>query len=271
MPSPFPGMDPWLESSWSDVHNRLCTYASDSLNTKLGRNYQATVDHRIVLGDGGEGTRAVRPDVRVVRRPGSNGSPGGGGVAVAAETGLKSLVISLADAVDAEELKQAFVEVRDRGGRLLTVIEFVSPANKGGGDGGEKYREKQEECVASGVGLVEIDLTRGGGRRRLLAHRGPVPRAAQAADYFISVWRPWKPAEAQAWPVSLRSPLPEIPVPLREGEPEPVLPLQELIDEAYDRGNYTYFAAYDADPIPPLKQADRAWARPIIESFQASL
>lgn len=29
MPSPFPGMDPYLEAHWGDVHTSLATYARD--------------------------------------------------------------------------------------------------------------------------------------------------------------------------------------------------------------------------------------------------
>ena len=30
MRSPFPGMDPYLEQFWGDVHHRLITYASET-------------------------------------------------------------------------------------------------------------------------------------------------------------------------------------------------------------------------------------------------
>jgi hypothetical protein len=31
MPSPFPGMDPYLEASWRDVHSRLIIYVTDTI------------------------------------------------------------------------------------------------------------------------------------------------------------------------------------------------------------------------------------------------
>ena len=36
MPSPFPGMDPFIETyEWSDFHHRLMTYISDDLMDRL--------------------------------------------------------------------------------------------------------------------------------------------------------------------------------------------------------------------------------------------
>jgi hypothetical protein len=42
MPSPFPGMDPYLEGYlWSDVHHRLATQISDQLMPLLRPQYVA--------------------------------------------------------------------------------------------------------------------------------------------------------------------------------------------------------------------------------------
>jgi hypothetical protein len=35
MPSPFPGMDPYLEAYWGDAHVGLIAYARDQLNQHL--------------------------------------------------------------------------------------------------------------------------------------------------------------------------------------------------------------------------------------------
>ena len=35
MRSPFPGMDPYLEQFWGDVHHRLITYTCDALQRHL--------------------------------------------------------------------------------------------------------------------------------------------------------------------------------------------------------------------------------------------
>src|SRR5437588_12608771 len=101
--SPFPGMDPWLEQQWGDVHARLVTYASDQLRGKLPKGLRARMQERVfvepVFGDG----RAVYPDVRVVEH-------GRGGVALAAPTGAavgEPVVIHLDD----EPVTQSYIEI----------------------------------------------------------------------------------------------------------------------------------------------------------------
>ena len=47
MPSPFPGMDPYLEAHWRDVHARLIIYASDALQGVLPHPLRARVEERI--------------------------------------------------------------------------------------------------------------------------------------------------------------------------------------------------------------------------------
>lgn len=39
MKSPFPGMDPYLEAHWRDVHTRLIVYASDQLRSQMRLRY----------------------------------------------------------------------------------------------------------------------------------------------------------------------------------------------------------------------------------------
>ena len=64
MPSPFPGMDPYLEKHWGDVHTRLITYASDHLQKVLPRDLRARVEERLVVTGIGR-PRPIFPDVRV--------------------------------------------------------------------------------------------------------------------------------------------------------------------------------------------------------------
>jgi hypothetical protein len=49
MKSPFPGMDPYLERHWGDVHQRLCTYSCDQLQEQLGGNLIARLGERLVV------------------------------------------------------------------------------------------------------------------------------------------------------------------------------------------------------------------------------
>ncbi len=52
MKSPFPGLDPYLEASWSDVHQRLITYAPDQLASQLPSELRARVPTNKAGGEG---------------------------------------------------------------------------------------------------------------------------------------------------------------------------------------------------------------------------
>jgi hypothetical protein len=51
MPSPFPGMDPYLESPryWQDFHERFITIAAAGLQQQLPQRYRARISERLVL------------------------------------------------------------------------------------------------------------------------------------------------------------------------------------------------------------------------------
>ena len=80
MKSPFPGMDPYLESHWGDIHTTLMVYARNQLNAQLPDDLQARVEESLAVMEDDEKTRTVYPDVRVVEEPGL----AVGGVATAA-------------------------------------------------------------------------------------------------------------------------------------------------------------------------------------------
>ena len=62
-------------------------------------------------------------------------------------------------------MTEGYIEIRERGGgRVITVIEFLSLSNKQPGEGQESYRRKQAELREARISLVEIDLLRGGPR-----------------------------------------------------------------------------------------------------------
>jgi hypothetical protein len=70
-----------------------------------------------------------------------------------------------------------------------------------------------------------------------------------------------RPSAARAEPmVGLRDPVPTFPIPLRPGDVEPELPLNQLLHEVYDLGGYDLVIDYGAQPEPPLSEADVAWA-----------
>jgi hypothetical protein len=151
--------------------------------------------------------------------------------------------------------KQRYIEIFDKESRrVVTVIEILSPANKTTGENGLAYRMKREEYLASGVSLVEIDLLRSGQRPPL---GEPVP---VIPDYYILVHRGWEESRLGIWPVSVRDPLPPVPVPLDPDVPAVMLDLRACIDHVYDFGRFAEQIEYSQPPKPPLREPDAVWA-----------
>jgi hypothetical protein len=225
----------------------------------LGEGLVARIEERLVVEDPWSGAgRRIGPDVRVVEHGASDSSvEPAGGVAVA-----EPIVLS----TESEPFAQRFVEIIDlsTGGRVITVIEFVSPTNKTPGDGLEKYRQKQSECRSAGVNLVEIDLTREG-RRQLLAHRWCGARLNDST-YQASIWRAAEAHRVELYPIRLSDRLPRLGIPLRPADPHAVLDLQPLVDEVYAASRYDRTTDYRSPPEPPLCDEEAAWADSLLKS-----
>lgn len=266
MPSPFPGMDPWLETSWlfPDLHASLITYLREALNAALPAGYYAGSNERVWVE---ESDRGVVPDVDVVKRPGpaGNGSPGAaagaGGVAVL--TAAEPVVIPVA----LEERRETFLEVREvQGGRLVTSVEILSPSNKTSGSSGrELYLQKQREVLRSQVHFVEIDLLRGGTHTTAVSRDAIVARAG-LFDYHVCVRRFDRRDAALVYPIRLDSRLPVIAMPLLTNEPGIPVDLQPLLDRCYDSGRYGDRVVYTDPPPPPWSPQQQAWAEGVLRA-----
>src|SRR5688500_1583674 len=117
MKSPFPGMDPYLEPHWLDVHTKLVAYTADDLNARLPDDLVASTEERVAVeSDRGE-ERTIGPDVRIFEPPAATTavaeSPPAAG-AVAAPYRLLAQV---------EPITERFIRVIEAGTeRLVTVI-----------------------------------------------------------------------------------------------------------------------------------------------------
>lgn len=256
MQSPFPGMDPYLEECWGDVHHNLITFAQGLLNDRLPRDLRARVQERVVVDLPSE-ERAYYPDVRVVEHE----RRGNGGPAVAPS-----------DVAVAEPLEVPFLEPETQGfleivetrpeRRVITVLEILSPSNKYAGRGREMYRKKQGDLVDGSISLVEIDLLRAG------PHVLQVPLAqyppSYRTPYKVCVHRAGK-ASAEIYAVPLRQRLPAIRVPLRETDADVPLDLQALISQVYRHGRYDDID-YTVPPVPPLDPDDAIWADELLRA-----
>lgn len=251
MKSPFPGMDPYLEEHWRDIHHRFLTYACDELQESLPRGLRARLEERVfVEPDDGDG-RGIYPDVRMVEYPGR-----GGGAALATEAEVAQPLVIRGENEPATE---GYIEIIDvgSGNRVVTVFELLSVSNKQPGEGQELYRKKQRECLQGGVNLVEIDLLRSG-KRILAVPPARIPPSHRTA-YQVCVTRGSRPRTYEVYRAALREPLPVIRVPLRPADADVPLNLQALVDRCYHHGRYDDID-YRAEPNPPLEPAEAAWA-----------
>ena len=261
MPSPFPGMDPYLEGPaiWPDFHNSFITYLREALNALLPAPYFALIGTRVYVE---ETERRVEPDTDILHPNGSvNSAPHAcdvGGVAVAEAVQARPVIVH----IPRDEVTEWFAEIyADPGGeRLVTTIELLSPTNKRPGSrGARKYRKKQREMLDSSVHLVEIDLLRGG------KHSTAVPltyarRAAGPFDFHVCVHRSPKPLDFEVYPITIAGPLPPIAIPLLPGQGDMTVPLQPILARCYDTGQYARRVRYDLPvPEPELTPDQRAW------------
>ncbi len=252
MPSPFPGMNPYIEqpAAWQDFHTRFITLAAEVIGNQIAPRYFVKIEEHVFIHELSSDERRPfgRPDMSVVPQSGRD-TTSSTGTAVAGPT-----TVFVPAAVD--EVPQRYLEVRDRQTReVITVIELLSPSNKGPGENREQYWNKTRLLLSrTNTSLVEIDLLRGGPRLPWV----DMP----TCDYYALVCRPAERPRVQFWPVRLRELLPPIPIPLRTGETEPMLDLQALVHRIYDTGHYQLFI-YGSDPEPPLSAADAVWAAQI--------
>lgn len=258
MPSPFPGMDPWLErgTEWPGFHDILIVKTVEVLQPQLrSRGYYANPGERDWLTEPG---RPIYPDVvtiqRRTRRPRSADS-----------------LIALAEPDEPVriprtevEVHEWFVEICDAANNVLvTGIEFLSPANKFDPDGRALYRRKQLETAEAGVHLVEIDLLRGG--PHILDIPGDVVYGLRPWDYLANIVR--RGARAyEVYPIQIRDRLPRLRIPLKADDEDATLDLQEVFDRSYDVGPYPDRLNYSVPPVPPLSPEDDTWADQLLRT-----
>lgn len=257
MPSPFPGMNPYLEQDdvWNDLHHRLMPQVAATLVAQVRPAYIVRLEEHLFIHELPAEDRRFfgRSDVSVARaRPGPAGT-----VASAGATTQAPAYARVLPAVDVERL--SYIEVRDRGSReLITVIELLSPSNKRPGPDREQYVAKRRQLFAGSAHFVEIDLLRGGPRQPL--------EDLPDCDYYALVSRVEERPRVGVWPIRLRDPLPTVPVPLRAPDADARLDLQQVLHSVYDAAGYGDYI-YSGKPQPPLHPQDAAWAHELIGSM----
>ncbi len=252
MENPFPGMNPYLEPYWREIHLGLIAYSRDAIQTLLPSQLRARAEERVFLETEDVQYRQIYPDVHVVEhRPSSqpDARVPQGDVAVDEPVVLQ---------MENEPITQRYIEIVDAasGNRVITVIEFLSPSNKLPGEGQDLFLRKQREVIDGDVNLVEIDLTRTGKRVFALPPNYIPPK--YRTTYQICVRRAAKPHTAEVYRAPLSERLPVIGIPLRPDDNDIPLNIQAIFDLCYKNGRYDDID-YKAQLDPPLDEADTQW------------
>ncbi|WP_008313550.1 DUF4058 family protein [Leptolyngbya sp. PCC 6406] len=250
MPSPLPGMDPYLEHprSWPNFHHRLITAIAISLGSQLRPKYRVVVEEAIYQTATQDSVLLGIPDVAVQTSARANQ-----GIASVMDRG-----VAIAQPIDVElpmpaVIRQGYLEIREVAtSEVVTILEVLSPTNKRPGEGRLTYAAKCQTILASATNFVEIDLLR---------QWSPLVKApeALAAHYRILVSASALRPRASLYAFNLQDPIPTFPLPLAMGDPEPIVNLKALLDEIYDQSGYDLVIDYSAEPVPPLTGEDADW------------
>lgn len=245
MTSLFPGMNPYLEAPdfWRGFHHHLSDEIVATLNATIGSKYFADVEVRTVFEENGVriSPSDIYPDAAVLE-----------------DISLPSLATTTTQiAVPVAPIQRTAtisgphklrsVEVREtESGRLVTVIEILSPFNKRG-RGLEEYREKRWRILASDLHLVELDFLRAGQRVAWEAIDPPIE-----CDYLLLVNRGFQGSERRSgiWPIALNEKLPLCPIPLLPPDADAVVDLNDIMHQVNNRAAYARRIDY-TQPVPP--------------------
>jgi len=216
MPSPFPGMDPYLETAalWPAFHHQFAAGLYQLLLPGLVDRYRARVAQRVYFTE-----------------------------------------VALFTSVVRDQHTEEVIEVRQRGdGRLVTLIDIASPANKAMPEGRTAYLNRRIEAKAGGANLVEIDLVLQG--EPLLDYsRDGLPEW----NYAVTVTRAAQPERYEIYTATLQKRLPRFRLPLASDDRDTVLDLQSAFARCYDQGGFGGQIDYHRDPAVPLSETDRRW------------
>jgi hypothetical protein len=260
MPSPFIGMDPYIESSklWPDFHSDLAAEIRTQLNQQIQPNYFARlipyVSYEVIEIGAKQG---VYPDVTVWQTQPPSGQPLSPTAVIPPAPVESTVAIETPLFLHSVEIRTIEAET------LVTVIEILSPANKRPGSASyQTYQRKRQDILHSSVHLLEIDLLRAG-------ERPPLARPVPVAPYYVVLSRANRRPRVEVWPIQLAEKLPILPIPLLESDPDAPLDLGAAVASVYERGAYASQIDYSQPvPLPELSAEEKVWLNQILGQQQ---
>lgn len=257
MPSPFPGMNPYLESPaiWSSFHTRLLVAIADTLAPVLRPRYYIEVETRTYSDQEDSDDTADElligiPNAAVLSRTSQQAQePLQDGTTTLTQNRPQPITLPMPVTV-----KERYLEIREIGTEaVITVIEVLSPKNKKRGQGRVAYERKRSNILGSLSNRVEIDLLRANPPMTMLGQ-------VQPTHYRMVVSRSEQRPQADLYGFNVSEPIPGFPLPLKPEEPEPIVDLQAIIQGVCERAGYDDRLDYH-QPVPPpaLSEADQQW------------
>lgn len=254
--NPFPGMNPFMEQTWPDLHLAMIGFIREALGMELPDDLAAKAEEQVdVFTSPNASPRKTRPDIAIVETTDhwKRGLP----PVWTPPSEQNPLIATEPELLVMEETPARWIGVRTASGELVTVIELLSPANKT--THREAYRTKRANYIASDVNVVEIDLLRTGRHTIDLDETEHHRRYAPLGEhYLVCASRGIIPDRRELYPCKLRERLPVIRIPLRFTDPDVPLDLQALVDRCYTTGRY-WMLDYSRPFDPPFGKDDAAW------------
>jgi len=223
------GMDPYIEAQrWRGFHANMIVAIQEALMPQLLPKYAIDIEERVYIEEEVNGMhhhQLLYPDVAIETVQADAPSPAGG-TTVTTKPALLTVPILA-------EHRERFLQIYTLSERqLVTVIELLSPTNKRPNSlGRAEYLDRRQQLYRAGVNLVEIDLLLQGER---LPTQEPLPEG----DYYVFVARSYRLPKVEVYYWKLGQPLPQIPVPLLQNDPDVWLNLQEVYEQVYARARY---------------------------------
>ena len=259
MPSPFPGMNPYLDNPtlWSQVHTHLIVAIAEQMNPILRPKYRMSMEQRVYAEtDNDDSWGLVGIPDNVVFSPSSNPSDTSSNVAIASPK-VEPLTVSIPQT---KTVKEWYLQVKNvETQEVVTVIEILSPTNKKVGEGRNQYLRKREQLLMSLTHLIEIDLLRKG--ERMPMNIDPTI----TSNYRIIISRSDRRPQAELYAFHLAPEIPSIPLPLKPEDQEPLIPLQDLLHSLYEKGSYDLAINYQQQNWEKLSDNEQVWINNLLQ------
>ena len=261
MPSPFPGMDPYLESSrlWPGFHASFIDRLKALLNRTLPDGFTAVSEVRqelMVFADehGDPSFEARRriyvPEVSVERT--------GSVTAARGQTAESTYADWHEVPLHPESVSVSSINiVRLSDENVVAEIELLSPTNKRRGPARSQFLSRKSDALAAAVTFIEIDLLIGGLRAVEPSERaGELFRLDESTPYYVAIYPAQRSGDepvVQSRRFCLTEPLPDLPIPL-QGAGTPVVSLQDVMNEAYTDSRFHSLIDYTKPPTVSLSE-----------------